>query len=203
MAPNTDSSAAPARTPRKVLLSLLIVGVLGGTVAIGSYSAFTATATNSGNRITTGTVAIGRDYTSPFYLMTAAKPGDTTTSCTRVTYTGTLSANVRMYLSTGAISPSGQWNLKVERVTIPGGNAAGDCTGYTGASTLYDGDLATFSTTYTNFGTGLDIKGSSWAQNDEIGLRVTATQNDDATANAHTSTVDTGLHTFTWEAQSA
>src|SRR5215467_5085695 len=43
---------------RKLLLTLLIVGVLGSVAAIGTYSAFVATATNTGNSFSAGTVEI-------------------------------------------------------------------------------------------------------------------------------------------------
>src|SRR5436189_260190 len=67
------------------------------------------------------------------------------------------------------------------------------------------GSFAAFTATTTNTGntTGLDGKPTAgvWNTNDSVDYRFTITQNDDTTANAHTSVATSGAHTFTWEAR--
>ena len=61
-------------------------------------------------------------------------------------------------------------------------------------------DLGSFATTYAGGYPG-KAGGTAWAQNDTVDYRFTITQNDDATANAHTAVKSSGAHDFTWEAR--
>ena len=186
---------------RKVLLTVLTLGGLGAIAGLGAFSAFTATTDNSGNSISSGTVAISQHAGSTtLYNVSNQKPGDSTAKCVRVTYTGSLAAGVKLYVSSG-ITNGTSFNLKVERgsgmTTL---DNTMSCAGFTASSTPYDGALGSFPTTY---GTGIDGKAAAgaWAQNDSVDYRFTITQNDDTTANAHTSVTSSGAHTFTWEAR--
>jgi hypothetical protein len=91
---------------RKRLVVLATV-VGAATLAGVAYGAFTAVALNSGNSISSATVAIGdNDGGSAMLALTNATPGASDTSCIRVTYTGSLNASVRLYGTvTGALSP--------------------------------------------------------------------------------------------------
>jgi len=184
---------------RKILLTLIATGTLGGLGALGVFSAFSATTTNSGNSASSGTVTIAdSDGSVALYSTTDMKPGDTAVKCIRVTYTGSLTSTVKLYTS-AAITSGTQFNLQIERGS--GLSAAyPSCTGFSSASSIYNGDLGSFGTSYA---AGVDAKGSTWAQNDTVDYRFTLTQNDDATANAHTSVTTTGSHTFTWEARNS
>jgi len=187
---------------RKLLLSLLIVGVIGSVAGLGAYSAFTATTTNSGNTITAGTVQIGQHAGAiELYSSSGSGPGSgPTPRCVRVSYTGSLAASVKLYTSSG-ITNGTAFNLKVERGS---GMSTLDntmsCAGFTASSTLYDGDLGSFGTTYA---AGYDGKagGTAWTTNNAVDYRFTITVNDDTTPNAHTSAVASAAHTFTWEAR--
>jgi hypothetical protein len=75
-----------------------------------------------------------------------------------------------------------------------------NCTGFSASSTAFDAALDTFATTYAAGVTG-KAGGAAWATSDAVDYRFTITVNDDATPNAHTSTVSSGAHTFTWEAR--
>ena len=186
---------------RKLLLTMVVVGSVGSVAAYGTYSAFTATTTNSGNTITAGTVAVGQHAGSTtLYSVTNQKPGDATAKCVRVSYTGSLTSAMKLYVSSG-ITNGTRFNLKVERgsgMTTLDGTMS--CAGFTATSTAYDGALGSFATSYA---AGLDAKASAgtWATNDAIDYRFTITQNDDPTPNAHTTALSSGAHTFTWEAR--
>jgi hypothetical protein len=188
-------------TNRKLLVTLALVVVVGGLAVFGTFAAFTATTSNTGNTISSGTVNINQHSgATTLYSVTNAKPGDSLSRCVRVTYTGSLAASVKLYASAG-ITGGSNYNLQVERgsgLTAPAADM--NCTGFSSSSTAYNGQLSSFASTY---GTGYDGKagGTAWANNDSVDYRFTISQNDDTTANAHTSTVTSGTHSFTWEAR--
>jgi hypothetical protein len=184
----------------KLLLTLVVLGLAGTLAGFGAYSAYTATTANTGNSFAAGTVAISQHAGSTtLYSGTNKKPGDQTVACVRVTYTGSLTSAVKLYVS-GGITNGSQFNLKVERgsgLTSPDNTM--NCAGFAASSTAFNNALNLLGTTY---GTGVDGKASAatWAQNDSVDYRFTISVNDDTTPNAHTSAMSTGSHTFTWEA---
>lgn len=190
-----------ARRTRKLFLSLLVVGAVGSVAAWGVFAAFTATTTNSGNTITAGTVAIGQHAgATTLYSASNQGPGATTVGCVRVTYTGSLASSVKLYASAAPSNGDG-FNLTVERGSgLSSPDNTMNCTGFTSSSTAFNGTLDTFATTYAG---GADGKagGAAWAQNDAVDYRFTVEVVDDATPNAHSSSVSTGAHSFTWEAR--
>jgi hypothetical protein len=185
---------------RKILASVILVTALGSFAALGVYSAFSKTTQNDNNRISAGTVDISdNDANAALYSVVpanGAKPGDFDEHCIKVTYTGTLPANVKMYR--GAITGLGSYvNLKIYKGT---GNAF-DCTGFSdtnGGTPIYDNTLGGFGTT---FGGGLALTNAggsaTWAQNDAVTYKIRGTLMDDNLAQGG----DTGLHSFFWEAQ--
>jgi len=187
-------------TIRKISLTVLIAGLLAGVAAFGAYSAFSATTSNTGNSFASGTVAIGDNDggSTALYTSSGNKPGDSTASCIRVTYTGSLASSVKLY-TPSTITNGSQFNLKVERGTQSTGvfPACGD---FAATSTPYDGALGSFPASYA---AGVDGKAAAaaWATSDIVAYRFTITQNDDTTANAHTSVTSSGSHDFTWEAR--
>lgn len=187
---------------QKILISLVILGAVASVAGYGAYSAFTATTTNSGNSFSAGTVAIAQHPgATTMYTGTNAKPGDTVTKCIRVTYTGSIAAAVKLYVSP-AVTNGTLFNLQVERgsgmTTLDNTDS---CTGFVSSSVAYTGQLGSVATTYA---AGLDGKAAAaaWAANDAVDYRITLTVNDDTTPNAHTTVMATGAHVFTWEARS-
>jgi len=188
---------------RKLLLTALAVGSLSALVGLGTYSAFTATTTNAGNNISSGTVKIDQHTgATTLYNVTNQKPGDSTTKCLRVNYSGSLTASaVKLYVSSG-ITNGTNYNLEIDRgsglSTLDGTMS---CAGFTQTSVAYNGALGSLGTSYA---AGVDGKASAatWGNGDTVDYRFIITQNDDATPNAHTTVVSSGSHTFTWEARS-
>ncbi len=186
----------------KILKTLLVVGVVGTVAGVGSFSAFTSQAGSDNNRVTAGTVVVADNDggSTPLYDNTNAKPADSTQSCIRVLYTGSLPATVKLYTPStiGTLGP--QVNLKIEAgtqatVSFP------TCTGFIADETLFDAALSTFPTTY---GTGITdagpgVAGTQWVNTDAVIYRVTATLASGAPDAAQGQT--TGLHTLRWEAQ--
>jgi hypothetical protein len=187
-------------TFRKITLTVLIAGLVAGVAAFGAFSAFSATTSNTGNSFASGTVAIGDNDGGSTALYTSAnnKPGTPVVSCIRVTYTGSLGSDVKLYASAG-ITGGTALNLKVERGTQSSGifPACGD---FSTTTIAYDGAVGAFPTTY---GTGVDGKNAAaaWATNDVIAYRFTVTAVDDTTPGAHSAVITSGSHDFTWEAR--
>jgi camelysin-like metallo-endopeptidase len=119
------------RRGHRLLASALVVGVLGTVAAGGVFGLFSATTQNAGNEISTGIVALtDNDGGSAMFNVTNAKPGDTWTRCIKVTYGGTLPADVHLYLknTTGVLGPH------LTMTMHQGTQAAStfpDCTGFT------------------------------------------------------------------------
>jgi hypothetical protein len=192
------------KTSTKVLLTALCVGALGSFAAMGVFGAFSSTTTNAGNTITAGTVAIAdNDAGAAMYSITAAKPGESVSKCIKVTYTGSLDADVHIY-TTSTIGSLGQY---VELTITPGTQTTPSfpsCTGFVADSggALYTGTLQNFGTTKNSYANGVvDYPGSTtkWATNDSVIYQVTATLQSSAPDAAQGLT--TGSHTFTWEAR--
>jgi hypothetical protein len=189
---------------RKLLTTLVVVGAVGAAAGFGAYSAFTATTTNTGNSIAAGTVKVDQHAgATTLYTSSGLKPADTVTKCVRVTYSGSLAASLKIYVSSG-ITNGTLFNLKIDRgsgmTTL---DNTMSCAGFTADvtnPTAYDGDLGSFGTTYALGSDGKDA-GAAWAQDDAKDYRLTLTVNDDTTANAHTTASSSGSHTFTFEAR--
>jgi predicted ribosomally synthesized peptide with SipW-like signal peptide len=183
---------------RKFLLTLLIVGVVGSLAGIGTFSAFSSTTDNTGNVFAAGTVYITDNDggASSLYNVTNQKPGDTVTSCIKVTYTGSLSSTVKLYSSAiGALGP--YVNLTIIEGT--GGGVFGNCTGFVAGTTIFGpAALSTFPTTYA---AGLST-GGTWSNPKTVTYQFTVTLADNNAANGQGSgPITTGAHSFTWEAR--
>ena len=185
----------------KLILTLLTVGAAATVGTIATFSAFSSTTSNTGNSFASGTVDLDDSDggTTALYVESNKKPGDFVEKCIRVSYLGSLAATVKLY--TGSTVTNGTlFNLKIERGSSLSG-AFPACAGFTPGATLYDGTLGGFASTYTDYASGVDAKGSAWAQNNTVDYKFTVTQNDDPTVDAHTSVTSSGLHNFTWEAR--
>ncbi len=126
------------------------------TISVGAaYAAFSARTQNTGNQITSGTVALSdNDSGTAMLSLSNAALGATDTSCIRTTFGGTLASSVRHHAAVaGTLAP--YLTLKVTR-----GSGAGtfdSCTGFTadttnytgaGAGVIYDGNLSSYPTSY-------------------------------------------------------
>jgi hypothetical protein len=193
------------RTSTKVLLTALCVGALGSLAAMGVFGAFSATTTNAGNTITAGTVTIAdNDAGAAMYSIANAKPGESVSRCIKVTYTGSVDADVHIY-TTSTIGSLGQY---VDLTVTPGTQTTStfpSCTGFTPDSggAIYTGTLQNFGSAKGSYANGVvDNPGTSatkWVASDSVVYQVTATLQSSAPDVAQGLT--TGAHTFTWEAR--
>lgn len=189
----------------KVLRTLLVLGIVACIAGAGVFSAFSSKTENSGNIITTGTVAIeDNDAGAALYTLTAAKPGEAKTSCIKVIYKGTLPATVKLFTES-TIGPLGPYvNLKIEAGTQTTSTFP-SCEGFTPfgtGATVYEGTLAAFATEKTSFANGISTfptGQTKWETNNSVIYRFTATLSSSAPNTVQGAT--TNAHTFLWEAQ--
>jgi hypothetical protein len=195
-------------TARKLLATLLVLGIGAGTAAAATWSSFTATTANPSNSFSAGTVAISDNDAGATMSIPTLSPGGSSSNCIKVTYTGSLASAVHMYASTTG-SLAQYLNLTVTRgsqtsPTFPSCSGfSADSTNYvgSGAGVVYSGTLSNFSSTYTNFAAGLvDAPGAleSWSAGEAHAYMFTVSLPAGAPAAAQ------GLAstaTFTWEAQ--
>jgi hypothetical protein len=192
-----------ASTTRKILLSALVLALFGSVAGFGVFSAFSVTTVNSGNAFAAGTVTIGdNDAGSALYNVSNRKPGDSVTSCIRVTYSGTLASDVKLYTADpiGAIGP--YVNLTIDAGSQPAA-VFPSCAGFTpdAGGPIFNGTLAGFSAAHNSYVNGLlDYPGTvatSWSPSDVVVYRFTVSLQDNNAAAGLAS----GSHAFTWEAR--
>ena len=210
-----------SRARRTVLPVAVPLGlVLSMAVTWGStHAAFSANTGNAGNSWQTGNVVLA-DSASGSALFTSAsdgglKPGSTRSRCIRLDYTGSLPADIRMYVGTptsGATTLDPYLVMSVERgadVTSTTTVAADCTTGFTPATSpaLYNTQqasaptadttktLAHLKTTHPDYQNGVVVSANT-APNTYLTLRITyAVKDDNGAQNTQSSA------SFTWEAR--
>ena len=185
---------------RKVLGSLVLIGLAGAIAGFGAYSAFTNTTTNPNNSFALGTVTLAdNDAGAAMYNVSNQKPGDSVTQCIKVTYTGSLDADVKLY-TPSSIGSVGQY-LDVQVRPGTGNPSFPGCTGFTpDGADIYNDTLANFPASYAtgilDSGPGSNTK---WVNSDAVVYRFTVTLRSSAPDSVQG--LATGAHAFTWEAR--
>jgi hypothetical protein len=192
------------RKREKVFLSVLVIAALGSLTALGVFGLFTATTQNSGNEISTGTVALtDNDSGSALYNVTGAKPGDTFTKCIKTTYNGSIGSDVHLY-TTSTAGPLAQY---IDLVITQGTQSTStfpDCTGFTADATgaIYSGTLSNFESTKNNYANGIttDPAGvTTWTTGTSLVFKIQATLQSGTPDSGQGAS--SGAHTFIWEAR--
>lgn len=186
---------------------LAMLAAIGAVVSLGTFSAFSSTTSNTGNTFAAGTVTIGdNDAGAALYSLAGQLPGATVTRCIKVTYTGSLEADVKLYTPStiGTLGPF--LNLTV----TPGTQATSTfpaCTGFTpdASGAIFTGSLSAFAAAHPTYAAGLadyPAAGTEWATDDAVVYRFEVTLADDNAANGGAGgALTTGTHAFTWEAR--
>jgi predicted ribosomally synthesized peptide with SipW-like signal peptide len=188
---------------RKILLTLLLIGATSALAGFGTFSAFSSTTTNSGNSFAAGTVFVNdNDAGGAMYAVSNQKPGVSTQSCIKVTYGGTMPADVKLYTTSSVGAVADYIDLTVEKGS--GNPTFPNCTGFTPEATVYTGELDDFTTAKNSYANGIAAfpgAQTQWNQNDTLVYRFTLTLQDDNNANGGATPLSTGSHAFTWEAR--
>ena len=189
---------------QKALVSVLVIGVLGGITSLGVFGLFSATTQNAGNEITTGTVSFtDNDAGSALYNVTGSKPGDTVIRCIKASYTGTLPAEVRLY-SNGTPGPLAQYiDLQITKGTQTTSTFP-DCAGFSAdaGGPVFTGTLQTFEQQHGTFTDGIATAPGSqtdWQPGDARVYRIEATLQAGTPNSGQGAT--SGPHAYVWEAR--
>src|SRR5687767_13070112 len=171
---------------KKVLASLAVVGFAGTIGGWATFSAFSSTTSSSANRFAAGTVNVGSNASGSFmYQVAGAVPGTSVTKCTKVTYSGSLDADVKLYASAvGAVGS--EIDLVVTKGT--GDPTFPDCTGFVAdaGAAVFTGTLKGFADLHADYDSGLATNpgaATEWVTDDEVVYQFTLTMQDDNAAN--------------------
>jgi hypothetical protein len=188
------------RRKTRLLVAGLGVGVLGLVGGWATFSAFSVTTSNTGNRIQMGDVILGSNDLGTFmYNETNVVPDEAIDRCITVTYAGSLAADVRLYGS--PVQALGEY-VDLDIALGTGSTTFPSCTGFIPdpGAPLFSGTLQSFSETHAGWATGIPhvpAGASAWATGDAVTYRFRLTVRSDNEAQGK----DTGAHGFTWEAQ--
>jgi camelysin-like metallo-endopeptidase len=188
------------RRVRAVVVSILVVGIVGLVAGAGTFAAFSGTTGNSANAFAAGTVLLSdNDAGSTMWNVSNRIPGDTVTTCIRLSYTGTLNADVKLYSLSSVDTVDQYLNLTVDKGSMPGATTFPACTGFSSESTIYSGTVQGFKNSNNSYLSGVGANPGAqtrWNQNDTLVYRFTVTLQNDTGAQGLTSTMG-----FTWEAR--
>jgi hypothetical protein len=187
---------------RKILLSALVLGAGGLAAGAGTWSAFSATTGNPGNGFSAGTVTLGDNDAGAALvsLPAAARPGDSSTRCIRVSYSGSLPAQVRLHASvTGGLAD--HLTLTVTRGTQASPSFP-SCAGFTADTAdyghgangiLYQGKVSGLPASWAS---AIADPAASWANGDARVYRYAVTVDNTPAAQGLSASA-----TFNWEAR--
>ncbi len=186
-------------TMRKIFLTCGVLASVTAVAGFATFSAFSSTTSNSGNTFDAGSVVLGdNDLGAAMYTVSNQKPGQSTVKCIKLTYTGTLDADVKLY-TTSTVGASAQYiDLVVEKGTSDTSTFP-NCGTFSSQSTLYTGTLANFASTKNSYANGIVAypgAATKWVAADTLVYRFTVSVQDSNSAQGATS----GSHAFTWQA---
>ena len=207
MAPE-GAAAVRLPLPRWALLAagtfVCLLAAAGGT-----WAAFTASTTNSGNAIAAGSVALTDNDggSGVMFSLTGLTPGQTTSRCIKVTYNGSLASDVRMYGTTGGTGLDAHLGVTVTRGSYSTDPGFSSCTNFTpdtsshvsgqAPGVVYAGTLQDFPDSYA---AGVVDPAASnpedWRTGESHVYKIEVTQGDEPAAAGKNAT-----QTFTWEAR--
>jgi hypothetical protein len=149
---------------RKTTISVLVCAAIAAIAGMAlTFSAFTATTENGGNKFVAGDVVLSDNAAGAkmFDVSNIHPGGPGSSKCLTVSYTGSLDALVRLYAtttSTAGMDLSPYLDVKVTRGHFTGATPdLQDCTGFSGETgdlagkgpgVVYSGKLSAYPTTY-------------------------------------------------------
>jgi len=202
------SSSTGLRTARLVKWAAIPAALVlsAGVIAQASYSAFSATTSNSGNSWAAGTVALADDDSSTALFSTAnaanLKPGSTGAKCIAVTSSGSLPSVVKLYATNATTTNTLSSSITISIVQGTGGGF-GSCTGFTpltSGSSLYSGTLAAFAASSTSYASGVGSWAPTGAAAESRTYQISYTLDAGAPNTTQGGTAAIG---FTWETQNS
>ncbi len=196
------AAARPARTrgTGKLFGSLAAVALVGVVGFVGTQAAISDTTDNPGNQFNAGAIdLVDNDSGNYMYQVNNVQPGDSISQCIRVSYTGTLDSNVKLFMDTPIDTLGPYVDLTVEAGT-QATSSFPSCTGFSSTANLYTGTLSAFQTAHPDAANGLAHSpngASPWTDGDSVVYRVTLTLSNTARQPGEDFS---GTHTYSWQA---
>ena len=188
---------------------VLALALIAGLIALASVrvtlSAFSTSAVSEDNQVAAGTVYLeDNDSDAALLDLSSAFPGDSDSACVRVTFTGSLDSEVRLFADvSGALAP--YLTLTVQRGADPSPSFP-SCAGFSpdasnyigaGAGVIYSGSLGAYP---SNYSAGLvdPTAGApaTWSTNDSHSYKLSVELQNNPAAQAATADAR-----FIWEAR--
>jgi hypothetical protein len=172
----------------------------GALVWQASYSAFSATTSNTPNTWNASTQGLSNDSSGPMFAITNMTPGATASKCIKVSSTGTVPATVKLYTALGSsvTNDISQYiNLTIQLGT---GGTSASCSSFVSTATEYSGTLSALTLAATSYATG-EPAGSLTGTGlpETLTYEITYTFSSSAPNSAQGGS--TPNVTFTWESQ--
>lgn len=186
---------------RKLTVTALLLVTAALLLGAGTFAAFTATATNTGNFINAASISLeDNDDGEALYEIANAGPGEEAESCIVVEYTGA-AATVSLSTPTASLDGLAPYvTLTVEKGT-DASPTFGDCGSFVQTGGVFSGTLAAFHTAHGPDGSPLALTSPAgdpeWGTGDQVVYRFHVEVADDDAAQGE----ETGLHAFTWTAE--
>ncbi|GGK07308.1 hypothetical protein GCM10010123_41470 [Pilimelia anulata] len=193
-----------AGTPRRRAMAAVVAAAVATSLVWNStLSAFSATTTNPGNSLAMGTVTISdNDSGTALFSVTGLLPGQTANNCIVVTYSGSATSTVKLYVANynatdgaadGVTGPT--WLNMLIQV---GTGTCGAPVGLTAITAAAPGDTMTTVSGKTNFANGYGTGWTSAVASNTRVFRFTYTLNASTPNTAQGDSISTD---FVWEAQ--
>jgi hypothetical protein len=186
----------------RILAALIATGLVAVASGRATFAAFTLTTQNTNDSYVAGTVTLAdNDAGAVMWDISNQQPtSPAAVRCIRVTYTGSLTAAVRLYTTTASSALDPYLNIIVEKGSMPVGTVFPNCTGFVSEATIAPaGTLQAFKTTRTGWTTGIPAFPSVqtvWNPGNSLVYRFTVQMQ-----NVFAAQGLIGLVSFMWEAQ--
>jgi hypothetical protein len=189
----------PSRHTRRTMLAAAVPAglLLSMTLVWGrTQAAFSGSTTNPASTLTTGTVSLSDDDSgTALFSLSGLKPGNTGTGCIAVSYGGSVTSAVKLYVKPGdATGTLGTYLTFTVEEGSGGSNAS--CTGFAVSTTDYSGTLSGFTSAKTTYGTGVGAWSPTGASQAKTYRFSYAVPDDNTAANKSAGVL------LTWEARS-
>ena len=141
------------------LVTAFLLGLALIPVSFSAFTRFTGQTSSGPSTFQAAKVALGDDDSgSALFDVSSLRPGDSGSRCIAVTYTGTVPAQVRMFVAPGDVSGTGLDRHLTVTVSEGSGGSFASCSGFTAATTssgIRLSTLASTASTATDWGSGI------------------------------------------------
>lgn len=198
--PGSGTVKPAMRWAARLLPAPLGLALSGALVWQASYSAFSASTSNTPNTWNASTQGLTNDSTGPMFAVSNMTPGATGSRCLKVSSTGTVPSTVKLYTALGAAVGNDISQYINVTIQLGTGGTYASCSSFAATATEYSGTLSALTSAATNYATG-DPAGTLTGTGlpETLTYEITYTFSSSAPNSAQGGS--TPNVTFTWESQ--